>query len=178
MENGNKDHYLALLRDLVDRGKQTITQIETVLDSLNEGKQINLATLVTERGERDEEGNVLEGVFNGKEMVGRDGKMYNVPQNYASKSKLVEGDLLKLTITPSGSFLYKQIGPVERERLRGKVAKDPETELFVGLVGDRAYKLLLASVTYYHGDVGDEVILLVPKGAESAWAAVENIIKS
>ncbi|MBU1146566.1 hypothetical protein KKD80_03410, partial [Patescibacteria group bacterium] len=43
-----------------------------------------------ESGER-----IMEGVFNGQNMIGADGKEYLVPANYASKSKLVEGDILK-----------------------------------------------------------------------------------
>ena len=43
-------------------------------------------------------GVVIEGVFNGKEMVGPDGKLHGMSPNYASKSKLVEGDILKLTV--------------------------------------------------------------------------------
>ena len=59
-------------------------------------------------------GKVIEGVFDGQNMVGSDGKNYPVPANYASKSKLVQGDILKLTIADDGTFLYKQIGPVPR----------------------------------------------------------------
>ncbi len=65
------------------------------------------------------EGNVVEGVFDGQHMIDKDGKKYPVPANYASKSKLVEGDVLKLTIQPDGSFVFKQIGPVERKQLIG-----------------------------------------------------------
>ena len=42
-------------------------------------------------------------------MIGPKDKIFPVPANYASKSKLVEGDRLKLTILPNGSFVYKQI---------------------------------------------------------------------
>ena len=38
-------------------------------------------------------GKVIEGVFDGQKMIGPDGKEYPVPANYASKSKLVEGDI-------------------------------------------------------------------------------------
>src|SRR5664279_2656801 len=58
----------------------------------------------------DARGKVIEGIFDGQKMAGPDGKEYPVPTNYASKSKLVEGDILKLTITDDGSFIYKQIG--------------------------------------------------------------------
>ena len=41
----------------------------------------------------------------------------------------------------------------------------------------KKWKILPASVTYFKGDVGDEVVILVPKEAMSKWAAVENIVK-
>ena len=44
-------------------------------------------------------GRVIEGVFDGENMIGPDGKQYSVPANYASKSKLVEGDILKMKIS-------------------------------------------------------------------------------
>ena len=56
-------------------------------------------------------GKIIEGVYDGQNMVGSDAKTYPVPANYASKSKLVQGDILKLTIADDGAFLYKQIGP-------------------------------------------------------------------
>jgi len=123
------------------------------------------------------ESKIIEGVFTGEEMVGPDGKHYSVPTNYASKSKLVEGDILKLTILPDGKFLYKQIGPRERIRLRGILIKDDETNDFYVLGEGRFYKVLLASVTYFKGSAGDEAIIIVPKSKNSKWAAIENIIK-
>lgn len=120
---------------------------------------------------------IIEGVFDGQNMIGPDGKQYSVPANYASKSKLVVGDTLKLTITADGSFMYKQIGPVERQRVVGLLAKDETTDEYRVVVGETAYKVLLASVTYFKGEQGDEVVLLVPKDKESVWGAVENIIK-
>jgi len=125
-----------------------------------------------------EEGLIIEGVFNGQLMIGPDGKKYSVPANYASKSKLVEGDMLKLTIASDGSFIFKQISPVERARLVGHLIKDKKTNEYVVLAGDKIFKVLLASVTYFKGEEGDEVVILVPKDADSIWAAVENIIKN
>jgi hypothetical protein len=123
-----------------------------------------------------EEGTVLEGIFNGEVMVGPDGKEYSIPANYASKSKLVEGDLMKLTITPNGTFIYKQIGPVERSRVIGALMQDKDGSYFVS-ANNQKWNILTASVTYYKGQANDEVIILVPKGAQSSWAAVENIVK-
>jgi len=121
---------------------------------------------------------VIEGVFNGFQMIAGDGTPYLVPENYASKSKLVEGDLLKLTITPQGRFIYKQISPLERELKRGVLMYHAENDQFLVNADGNEYHLLKASVTYYKGEIGDEVIIVVPKGLPSHWAAVDNIVKS
>lgn len=123
-------------------------------------------------------GLIIEGVFNGQVMIGPDGKQYSVPANYASKSKLVEGDILKLTIVNDGSFIFKQISPVERRRMVGHLIKDKKTNEFVVLAGDKIYKVLMASITYFKGEEGDEVVILLPKDSDSNWAAVENIVKN
>ncbi|MCR4279861.1 MAG: hypothetical protein NUV82_00340 [Candidatus Komeilibacteria bacterium] len=127
--------------------------------------------------QQDGEEKVVEGVFNGQQMVGPDGKHYSIPANYASKSKLVEGDILKLRILPDGSFVYKQIGPVDRDRKVGKLIKD-ERGNYAVMVENKVFRVILAAVTYFHGLEGDEAIILVPKDTDSEWAAIENIIKS
>ncbi len=118
---------------------------------------------------------IIEGVFNGQMMIGADGKQYSVPANYASKSKLIEGDILKLKIDKYGNFVFKQIGPIERERKIGVVIKEDD-ELMVMAEGKK-YKVIKASLTYFKAEEGDEVVILVPKDLPSQWAAVENIIK-
>jgi len=113
-----------------------------------------------------------EGVFDGQNMVGSDGKTYPVPANYASKSKLVQGDILKLTITDDGSFLYKQIGPIPRKQVVGSLQLE-NGHYFVN-VGDKQYRVLLASVTYFKAKPGDQVSVNVPEADENAeWAALE-----
>lgn len=122
------------------------------------------------------EGKIIEGVFDGENMIGPDGKQYSVPANYASKSKLVEGDILKLAITSNGTFVYKQIGPIERIRLIGQLEQTSNGN-FVVTADGKKLRVLTASVTYFKGRVDDEVIILVPKTGESKWAAIENIVK-
>ena len=118
------------------------------------------------------DGKVIEGIFDGQIMIGPDGKNYPVPANYASKSKLVEGDILKLTITDDGKFLYKQIGPVERQTVIGTLVQHDD-KYFVEVAG-REYQILYASVTYFHLKNGSQVSVVIPaKNEEAAWAAVE-----
>ncbi|MCK4891696.1 MAG: hypothetical protein KAS78_03445, partial [Candidatus Pacebacteria bacterium] len=95
---------------------------------------------------------------------------------YASKSKLIEGDLLKLTITEDGSFVYKQISPADRRKIIGTVMKDSNGKFYVSSEG-RKYNVLLASLTYFKADEGDEVAIIVPKEKISKWAAIEAVIE-
>lgn len=120
---------------------------------------------------------VIEGVFDGQHMVGSDGRQYSVPQNYASKSKLVEGDILKLSIQANGSFLFKQIGPIERERVVGMLIRDEITHEWKVAAAGRKYHVLPSSVSYFKGEPGDNIVILIPKAAPSTWAAVENIVR-
>ena len=53
-----------------------------------------------------------------------------------------------------------------------------ENDQFLVNADGNEYHLLKASVTYYKGEIGDEVIIVVPKGLPSHWAAVDNIVKS
>ena len=118
------------------------------------------------------EGKIIEGIFDGQIMIGPDGKNYPVPANYASKSKLVEGDIMKLTITEDGKFLYKQIGPVERKTVIGTLLHHDD-KYYVEVAG-KEYQILYASVTYFHLRDGAQVSVTIPANNEDAtWAAVE-----
>src|SRR5689334_17717877 len=118
-------------------------------------------------------GKVVEGVFDGQNMVGSDGKTYPVPANYASKSKLVQGDILKLTVAEDGAFLYKQIGPIPRKQVVG-VLNQKDGHYFVD-VDSKQYRVLLASVTYFKAKPGDQVSVNIPEddSVDAEWAALE-----
>jgi hypothetical protein len=131
-------------------------------------------TVLTPRSSNPDEagGKVVEGVFDGQKMAGPDGKEYPVPANYASKSKLVEGDILKLTIADDGSFIYKQIGPTERKQIIGTLVQH-DGAYYVEASGHE-YRILLASVTYFRIAEGDQVTIIVPAdNMDAEWAAVE-----
>ncbi len=164
--------------------------IESASLSLQEAKELVMELVGQKEGQAEEnkaakvgsvkdgsEGKIIEGVFDGQEMIGPDGKKYSIPANYASKSKLVEGDILKLTIKQDGSFVYKQIGPVARARIKGLIMKDKDTGEYRVLAEGKSYKVLLASLTYFKGEDGDDVVILVPEDKSSTWGAVENVIK-
>lgn len=168
---------LALIRQRLDEAERNIQYALQALEGDEESHEAtgspSLRQSVAGAGATGER--IVEGVFDGQNMQGNDGEEYPVPPNYASKSKLVEGDVLKLTVGVDGSFVYKQIGPVERRREVGQLVVD-EHGTFGVKVADRLYKVLLASVTFYKAEEGDEVTILLPKNAEAEWGAVEHII--
>jgi hypothetical protein len=176
------DNTLSVIRQLVETAEQALAKARALLEDVpiaQPGEAIDVAEKARTTGRMTLEDNtkIIEGIFDGQNMLGPDGKQYSVPANYASKSKLVEGDRLKLTIMSDGSFIYKQIGPVDRQRLIGSLMRDEASNDFVVVTAERTFRVLLASVTYFKGDVGDEVVILIPKGESGQWAAVENIIK-
>lgn len=178
------DPRLTLAKKILKQLHESLGNVIELLDSGNlEETSADFAKLVASKKEAERVledisgARVIEGVFDGQAMVGSDGKSYAAPPNYASKSKLVEGDMLKLTIKRDGTFLFKQIGPIERARLVGSLAFDAASSTFVAIVGEQIYKLLNASVTFFHGEPGDKVVILVPKNTPSVWAAVENVVR-
>src|SRR6202162_4561973 len=134
------DKQIKRLRTLIQEAETNLAAANELLISLV-GDDERVAPVARE----DTLGKVIEGVFDGQNMVGSDGKTYPVPANYASKSKLVQGDILKLTIADDGAFMYKQIGPIPRKQVVGALRLE-NGHYFVD-VGDQAYRILLASVT-------------------------------
>lgn len=173
---------LALAQKMITNLKNEIGNLERLLATDAEPADIEqfIKSQPSEMGEDlmhpVNEGKIVEGVFDGQNMIGSDGKTYIVPPNYASKSKLVEGDIMKLTIQPNGSFLYKQIGPIERQRVMGVLSKDEITGDWKVIAEGKKYNILTASVTYFKGDNNDDCVVLIPKQAPSKWAAMENVI--
>lgn len=171
---------LALLAQMIDSAEKNIQSAKQLLKEIMGGPatKANL-TAFSEKAQVlsvSEGGKVIEGVFDGQNMIGPDKKQYPVPANYASKSKLVEGDVLKLTISDDGSFIYKQIGPIERKKMLGVLLVDEKGDFKVMAEG-KPYKVLLASLTYFKAEAGDEVTIVVPQDSPAEWAAVENVIK-
>ncbi|MEA1936787.1 MAG: hypothetical protein U9N04_01605 [Patescibacteria group bacterium] len=158
---------IALLRQMIESADRNIAAAKQILVQLDGGARKPQIT--------SEASQIIEGTFDGEKMIGMDDKKYPIPVNYASKSKLVEGDLLKLTITDDGSFLFKQISPIERRTIIGTVIRDGDGKHYVYSEG-RKYKVLLASLTYFKAKEGDEVTLIVPREKISEWGAIEAVI--
>ncbi|MDO5480725.1 MAG: hypothetical protein Q4F60_00015 [Candidatus Saccharibacteria bacterium] len=160
------------LRSLIGEAETNLAAAKELLNSvIGDGEEIILPA----QNKQSKDDHIVEGIFDGQIMIDQEGKSYPVPANYASKSKLVEGDILKLSIGPDGRFLYKQIGPVERKTLIG-VLTHHDDKYFVK-ADNKEYEVLYASVTYYHLSEGSEVAIVVPADNKKAsWAAIEAAI--
>jgi len=177
MSNTNK---LALIREMLDDAEKQIRSARRLVAEMSgesaEGDmdfvQIRARSLSVPQ--LDENTRIIEGVFDGQNMVDANGRSYPVPANYASKSKLVVGDQMKLTITEDGKFIYKQIGPAERRSVIGPLTY--ENGQYKVLADGRSYKVLLASVTFFRAEVGDEVTILIPAEGDAEWGALDAII--
>ncbi len=163
--------------------ERTLTEIqkyvETLLIMIRRDLNSNGVTheAIVHASSSDREQEVIYGVFNGEAFVAEDGEVFAIPPNYASKSRLVQGDTMKLNFGPDGKLLYKQVDPIKRRRIRGVLVQDEDTEAFHVAATEGNFKVLGASVSHYKGVPGDEVILVVPQSGFSHWGAVETIIK-
>ncbi|MDQ2972927.1 MAG: hypothetical protein M3Q79_00385 [bacterium] len=155
------------LRALIGEAETNLAAAKELLISLTGEDPV-----VTQSAKEENIGKIIEGVFDGQNMVGSDGKTYPVPANYASKSKLVQGDILKLSIADDGAFMYKQIGPIPRKQVVGLLTqKDGH---YIVTIGEREFRVLLASVTYFKAKPGDQVSINLPEDDKDAeWAALE-----
>ncbi len=172
------DDTLVQIQELIDSATSSLKTAHALLrdmtgvsDSNRERHMLRAGTMT---GGAAATGRVIEGIFDGQNMMDSKGQTYPVPANYASKSKLVEGDGMKLTITDEGKFIYKQIAPTPRRTALGVLIQ--EDGQYKVLAEGKAFRVLLASVTFYRAEVGDQVTVLLPQAGDAKWGAVEAVI--
>jgi len=125
---------------------------------------------------------VVEGNFDGESMIGDDGKMYAIPANYASKTKLVVGDRMKRILTDTYREVYKVIQKAPSKRAVGIFTIDENSE-FVVIVDSipAPVRVLKASITFamkqQNLKPGDTIAILIPANTLSTWGAFDSIVK-
>jgi hypothetical protein len=116
-----------------------------------------------------------EGVFDGQYLVAQDGRKTEVPANYAAKSKLVYGDILKV-FTDSGRQIFKQIDRVERKKIEGVLAKK-EGKWYL-LADSGSYKISDASAEYNKAELNDRASALIPaENPKVSFASLDVVFK-
>ncbi|MDP7477549.1 MAG: hypothetical protein QF442_03815 [Candidatus Peribacteraceae bacterium] len=171
---------LLQIQELIDSASSSLKTAHAMMRELtgvvDTDKERHTARASAESGSASvsAEGKIVEGIFDGQNMIDGEGQSYPIPANYASKSKLVEGDSMKLTITDEGKFIYKQIAPINRKTAVGVLIQ--EDGQYKILAEGKAYRVLLASVTFYRAEVGDQITMLIPSDIEATWGAIEAVI--
>ena len=170
---------VAAIRDFIDTAEKSLKNAKKLLKEILEEENIDLTAdlnLETKGLSKYDSGEskIIEGVFTGEEMLGADGNKYPIPVNYSSKSKLVQGDKMKLTIDGSGKMLYKQIQQIDRENKTGLLTQDKGRYQVVS--DGVAYDVLTAAVTHFKADIWDTVTVLIPAGKEATFWAIEAVM--
>ena len=171
---------IAAIRDFIVTAEKSIKNAKKLLKDILDENDINM-NLDSEMdfniswlySYNDEESKIIEWVFTWKEMLWVDENKYPVHVNYASKSKLVQWDKLKLTIAPNGKMLYKQIEPIEREMKQWLLTK--ENWKYQVISESKAYDVLTAAITHFKAEVWDNITIIIPKWKEASFAAIEAI---
>jgi hypothetical protein len=134
---------------------------------------------------QEEGSEVMDGYFDGENMVGDNGQIYAIPQNYASKSQLVVGDRMKWTLVkdPIGNGykeMYKLTQPVLREKVIGRFIIDGNTYAVIVDNYTTPIKILKASATFAMKNmglqIGGEVAMYIPKTGNPAWGAFISVV--
>ncbi len=175
MKNKNQ---LVAIKDFIITAEKSLKNAKKLLNDLVKDNNIDLTKTVNLdtsglHSYNSEDSKIVEGVFTWEEMLGADGGKYPVPANYASKSKLVQGDKLKVTVSPNGRMLYKQIAPIERETKVGLLTE--EKWKYQAIVDGTTYNLLTAAVTHFWANIGDNITVIIPKWKDATFAAIDSI---
>lgn len=166
------------IKDFIESAEKSVKNAKKLLNEVlkESGVEVDDVELTTDglADYKSDDNKIIEWVFTGEEMLGADGHRYPVPANYASKSKLVQWDKLKLTIDLSGKMVYKQILPIERETKVGLLVR--ENGKFQVVSDGKTYNLLTAAVTHFKWEIGDSLTILLPQGKQATFAAIEAVI--
>ncbi len=171
-ENRTFEENIRLLQQSLNGAEASITMAKRILNDLI-GSSVGEKSKSGKAKPKIYEG--VEGVFDGQFMVTEEGKQFQVPENYASKSLLVYGDKLKL-VEEKGKQLFKQVNKVTRYKTNGVLVKKEGRWAVVTDAG--SHRVLPASVSYYEVKEGDELVVVLPEDNKSApFAAVQEVIK-
>ncbi len=163
------------LQNIAHRLELLAKELQAVIQSIGQPSLADHHVIDSLNNAVADDDKIIEGYFDGEQMIATTGQAYAVPANYASKSKLVAGDSLKLTIGQRGHFVYKQVSPVERRRLVASLEQAPDGNYYAVYEHQR-WRLLKASVSYFRAQPGDRIAILIPQDLPANFAALENLV--
>lgn len=172
------DDKIKALRDLIVTAQWSINSAKKILQSLlgeDNQSELDFSEEMNWLSTYDStESKVIEGVFTGEGMLGTDGNMYPVPQNYASKSLLVQWSKLKATIDRNWRIKYKIISEIPFTTLIWVITKNGEKYQIA--TEAKSYNVLVAAITFHKCAIGDTVTIRIPEWKDATYAVIEAII--
>lgn len=176
-----KTSYLLALQELINNAERSLHHAKNLmvqiigkkpLPALEDETPIATGLHAYKHGKAQ----VIEGIFNGRDMLGTDKKIYPIPANYASKSKIVEGSKLKVTIKSDGSFQYKILEEIPHITTTGTLIRDGDHFVIISQGG--IYQVIPASVTYLQAKIGDRVSIRIPRDMKANYATIDALVPS
>jgi len=169
---------IVAIKDFIVTAEKSLKNAKKLLNDLIKDSDLDLNKTVDLdisglHSYSSEDSQIIEGVFTWEEMLWADGERYPIPANYCSKSKMVQWDKLKVTISPNWKMMYKQISPIEREFKKGLLTE--EKGKYQVVVDWESYDLLTAAVTHFWGNIWDNITVIIPKGKQATFAAIDSI---
>lgn len=117
----------------------------------------------------------IDGTFDGNNLIAEDGEKYEVPGNYAAKSRLVFGDVLK-RVEVDGKVLFKLVDKVRRKKVEGILSKKEGSWYFLSDSG--SYRISDVAAEFNKAEINDEAVAIIPEENLSApYAALDRILK-
>ena len=171
-----EENKIKALRDLIVSAQISINSARSLLadllwddsDNFFEADASNLSSYTS--GEEK----IVEWVFTGESMLGADGNTYPMPQNYASKSLLVQGSKVKATIEPNGHIKYKIISEIPFTTALGIVTKSGEK--YQINTDSKTYNVLVAAITFHKCQIWDTVSIRIPEWKDATYAVIEAVL--
>lgn len=168
---------LIAIKDFIVTAEKSINSAKKILATMIDPKDLkkDLEFSVWDLASYDSwEDKIVEWVFTWESMLGSDKNIYPVPQNYASKSHLVQWSKLKATIKPDWKILYKIIEEIPFESKVWILSKNKDK--FQVIADSKAYNVLLAPVTFLKAEIWDSISIRIPKWKEATFAAIESVL--
>ena len=164
-KNAELAKQIEIISHLLETNEKNLQKVRSILQTLESESKKDMY--------REVPG--VTGTFNGISMTAEDGKNYDVPANYAAKSRLVFGDVLKL-IDEGDKKVFKQIEKVERRKIEGILTKKEGRWYILSDAG--SYKISDNAAEFNNAQLNDEAVALIPaNNVGASFAALDSLKK-
>jgi hypothetical protein len=114
------------------------------------------------------------GVFDGTIFVGDDGRLLVVPGNYVSKSKLLEGSIVRAKLV-NGKAEFKIVQPAERRYVIVEATRGPSMRYVYKEAGSmRTWKTFRECEVYFQVKEGKRYSMEVPVTSTKGVGVITN----